>query len=270
MQYMALLHYLEKHFKKHKRVTIVSLGAGPCIPTRLVGSDRAITPVCVDQAEKKEIEEAMQKVTKLHIPIALQLYAAHSLLGALALTRYAVEGRVSVSPKDVWEIYSYLQNYLLLHLFPQLHTVDFPKWVQWKRANLNEGIPLDPDSAHMVLAAYILKYLQDPDKFFREANKILKKGGVLIIHDPSLSKHSKEELEELFNHYGFHLDAHWPPESLIAAVKHGKPKKERINFHTICEESSMGELCFHVAQLPKERTRKKLLDRFRFFRVRRK
>jgi SAM-dependent methyltransferase len=45
----------------------------------------------------------------------------------------------------------------------------------------NDNWPIDSAFADLILADYVLEHIQYPDKFFSEANRILKPGGVICI-----------------------------------------------------------------------------------------
>jgi len=55
-----------------------------------------------------------------------------------------------------------------------------------KQANLNEKIPLKSDSCGIVFSGEVIEHLNNPDLFLRECNRILKKGGYLVLTTPNL------------------------------------------------------------------------------------
>lgn len=50
----------------------------------------------------------------------------------------------------------------------------------------NDDWPIDSTSADLVLADYVLEHIRFPDKFFSEANRILKPGGVICIRTTNI------------------------------------------------------------------------------------
>ncbi len=52
--------------------------------------------------------------------------------------------------------------------------------------NINDGIPLKKDSIDIIIAGEIIEHIFNPIKFIRECNKVLKKGGNLVLSTPNL------------------------------------------------------------------------------------
>jgi len=86
-------------------------------------------------------------------------------------------------------------------------------------ADLNKEMPLGPDAYDVVLAVDIIEHLYDVDTFVRNANKILKKGGMFIVSTPNVL-YWRNRLELLFgsdrhfDHKGEHLHF-FSPRSLM-------------------------------------------------------
>lgn len=59
------------------------------------------------------------------------------------------------------------------------------KGIQAKRANLDEGIPETSDSFDIVWAGDIVEHVFDPIGLLREASRVLKHGGAILITIPS-------------------------------------------------------------------------------------
>lgn len=60
------------------------------------------------------------------------------------------------------------------------------KGISAKVADLNEGFPFPKNYADFVIAHEIIEHLVNPDAFFKECSRVLKKGGHLIIMTPNL------------------------------------------------------------------------------------
>ncbi len=64
--------------------------------------------------------------------------------------------------------------------------------------NINEGFPLEDDSIDLVLAGEIIEHLVAPIRFVRECNRVLKKGGMVVISTPNIAS-LKNRIKLLFN-----------------------------------------------------------------------
>ena len=49
-----------------------------------------------------------------------------------------------------------------------------------------EAIPFGRDSFDLILCRYVVEHLEHPERVFREFNRVLRDGGVAIIHDPNV------------------------------------------------------------------------------------
>jgi SAM-dependent methyltransferase len=54
------------------------------------------------------------------------------------------------------------------------------------RLIINDDWPIDSASADLILADYVLEHIRFPEKFFSEANRILKPGGVICIRTSNI------------------------------------------------------------------------------------
>ncbi len=52
--------------------------------------------------------------------------------------------------------------------------------------DINKGLPLKANSIDIIIAGEIIEHIYNPIKFIRECNKILKKGGTLILSTPNI------------------------------------------------------------------------------------
>lgn len=73
----------------------------------------------------------------------------------------------------------------------QIHGCDLgefnrPEFLQFKRADLNETLPYGDSEFDVVTAIEVLEHLENPRKLIREADRILKAKGTLILSTPNL------------------------------------------------------------------------------------
>ena len=59
--------------------------------------------------------------------------------------------------------------------------------IRVKLANVEEGLPFEDAYFDIVSAGEVLEYLYDTKFFFREAYRVLKKGGILVFATPNLN-----------------------------------------------------------------------------------
>ena len=69
-------------------------------------------------------------------------------------------------------------------LFPEYFMLDS---LECQRADIIQGIPMDDESADYAICQEGIEHFSDQIKVFKECNRILKKGGKLIITTPSYS-----------------------------------------------------------------------------------
>ena len=67
-----------------------------------------------------------------------------------------------------------------------------------KFADMNERLPIDSNHADIILCQEGIEHLQDQFFIFSEFNRILKKGGILILTTPSISN-IRSKLSHLFS-----------------------------------------------------------------------
>lgn len=69
-----------------------------------------------------------------------------------------------------------------------------------------EDLPIEPESASTVIISMVLHYLATPELAIREAARILKPGGIFLVHD--FYKHDDESYREIFHHrwLGFEVE----------------------------------------------------------------
>lgn len=58
---------------------------------------------------------------------------------------------------------------------------------EFKRCNIEEGIPYDNGFFDVIYAAELIEHLVNPDYFLSECSRLLKKGGVIMVTTPNLS-----------------------------------------------------------------------------------
>ncbi len=75
-------------------------------------------------------------------------------------------------------------NVLAFDLFPQYFLLD---QIKCKQANIDTGIPLENETADMVICQEGIEHFSNPLKALQEFNRILKKNGKLLITTPSYS-----------------------------------------------------------------------------------
>lgn len=68
-------------------------------------------------------------------------------------------------------------------LFPEYYRYDQVKCV---KADLTQTLPFDTNSFDAIIAIEVMEHTNDHEVFFREASRILKKGGVLYISTPNI------------------------------------------------------------------------------------
>ena len=52
--------------------------------------------------------------------------------------------------------------------------------------DINKGLPLKANSIDIIIAGEIIEHIYNPIKFIKECNRILKKGGTLILSTPNI------------------------------------------------------------------------------------
>jgi ubiquinone/menaquinone biosynthesis C-methylase UbiE len=57
---------------------------------------------------------------------------------------------------------------------------------EFTKSNIEEGLPYEDGTFHTVYAAELIEHLINPDFFFQESGRVLKKNGVLIVTTPNL------------------------------------------------------------------------------------
>lgn len=55
-----------------------------------------------------------------------------------------------------------------------------------KQCDLEKGLPFKDNTFDVIYAAELIEHLYDPDFFLEECNRVLKKGGVVVISTPNL------------------------------------------------------------------------------------
>ncbi|MBN3037059.1 MAG: methyltransferase domain-containing protein [Candidatus Diapherotrites archaeon] len=62
----------------------------------------------------------------------------------------------------------------------------FPQDIEYKRADLNEGIPYPDNYFDVVTCVELVEHLEDPWHLLTECNRVLKKGGAIVITTPNI------------------------------------------------------------------------------------
>ncbi len=93
-------------------------------------------------------------------------------------------------------------------LFPEYFNIES---ITCERADINEGIPMMDDETDMVICQEGIEHFSDQLRAFKEFNRILKKGGKLVITTPSYSN-----LEARFSYFIFESENHkkMPPNEI--------------------------------------------------------
>jgi len=62
-----------------------------------------------------------------------------------------------------------------------------PKNINYSQHDISKGLPFNSEKFDLVIAGHIIEHLLDTSFFLKECNRILKKGGTLIISTPNTS-----------------------------------------------------------------------------------
>lgn len=71
--------------------------------------------------------------------------------------------------------------------YPERYNLAIEKGINVKDFDLNKGIPFEDSFFDMVFAGEIIEHVFNPDFFLREINRVLKKGGILVLTTPNLA-----------------------------------------------------------------------------------
>lgn len=61
------------------------------------------------------------------------------------------------------------------------------KKIKFKKADLNENLPYEKNNFDYLVAIEVLEHLENPHHFIREARRVLKRGGELILTTPNVT-----------------------------------------------------------------------------------
>jgi 2-polyprenyl-3-methyl-5-hydroxy-6-metoxy-1,4-benzoquinol methylase len=80
--------------------------------------------------------------------------------------------------------------------------------------NLNEGIPVNDDSADVIIAEHVLEHLENPTQFFRECRRVLRDDGELRLEVPNVGwlpvrSWLSQDLHRFWRHKDPNTKGHW-------------------------------------------------------------
>jgi SAM-dependent methyltransferase len=110
-------------------------------------------------------------------------------------------------------------------LFPELFRVD---GVSCLRADISHGLPVEDQFADALICQEGMEHFPDQYGAFREFNRVLKPGGMLLVTTPSYS-HIRSRLSYLLME-SERYNRHMPPNELDSIWMTGSPGSEELYF----------------------------------------
>lgn len=181
------------------------------------------------------------------------------LKGKIVLDMPAGNG---VTSEVLLELGSQVEAY---DLFPEYFLV---KEMECKKADINLGLPIENDHADIVICQEGIEHFNDQLKMFSEFNRVLKKGGKLIITTPSISNLAAKMSYGLFESEYFHklmppneIDSVWFGDKINKKIYYG-----HIFLIGIQKMRVLGRVCgFKISKINFMRLNKTALILFPFW-----
>jgi 2-polyprenyl-3-methyl-5-hydroxy-6-metoxy-1,4-benzoquinol methylase len=119
---------------------------------------------------------------------------------------------------------------------------DLPEVVDWIKSDLNDSLPLPEASFDVITAVEVVEHLENPRAVFRELQRLLRPGGILVLSTPNQESLRSYITLITSGHFAAFRDRSYPAH--ITALL-------RQDFVRLCRESSLAAPRFQYTNMGK-------------------
>jgi 2-polyprenyl-3-methyl-5-hydroxy-6-metoxy-1,4-benzoquinol methylase len=118
-------------------------------------------------------------------------------------------------------------------LYPR--SADLPPPVKWIEGDLNEPLPLPPETFDLVVAAEVIEHLENPRAVCRELHRLLRPGGAVLLSTPNNESWRSIIALVVRGHFVAFGDTAYPAH--ITALT-------RVDLERVLKEAGFGRIAF--------------------------